>query len=206
MDARHHWQSVYTQKSPESVSWFQATPTLSHALITQIAPALDTRIFDVGGGASTLVDALLTSGYTSLSVLDVSPAALAHARERLGAAAEGVTWIAADILDVVLPAESTDVWHDRAVFHFLTHAEQRARYFAQVRYALRPGGYVVIATFADDGPTRCSGLDTARYSASELHDAFGEGFTLVRSERELHVTPSGAAQAFTYCVCRWSPV
>ena len=206
MDAQHHWQSMYMQKSPESVSWYQATPTVSHALITQIALAPAAHILDVGGGASTLVDALLTSGYTALSVLDLSAAALAYSRERLGTAADGVTWLAADILDVMLPAASVDVWHDRAVFHFLTQADERARYLAQVRHALRPGGHVVIATFADDGPTRCSGLDVARYSATELHDAFGDDFTLLTSQRELHVTPSGSAQAFTYCVCRWSPL
>ena len=203
MDTSSHWQSVYTQKSPESVSWFQAAPVRSHTLITQVAPARDASIVDIGGGASTLVDALLASGYTALTVLDLAPAALQHARERVGATAETVTWVAADVLTVDFPAASVDVWHDRAVFHFLTQPAARAQYLAQVRRALRPGGHVVIATFADDGPTRCSGLEVARYAAPELHAAFGAEFVLEASEREVHVTPSGATQAFTYCVCRW---
>ena len=203
MDSSTHWQSVYTQKSPDSVSWFQAEPIRSHALITHVAPARDASIVDIGGGASTLVDALLVSGYTAVTVLDLAPAALQHARERLGATAETVTWAAADVLTVDFPAASVDVWHDRAVFHFLTQPEARAQYLAQVRRALRPGGHVVIATFAEDGPTRCSGLEVTRYSPHELHDAFGVDFVLESSAREVHVTPSGATQAFTYCVCRW---
>jgi SAM-dependent methyltransferase len=202
MESTGHWQSVYTEKSPESVSWFQALPAMSLALITEIAASRLDRIVDIGGGASTLVDALLDAGFTSLTVLDLAPAALVHARARLGDRASSVTWVVADILTVELPAATVDIWHDRAVFHFLTEPEQRAQYLAQLRHALRPGGHVVIATFAEDGPTRCSGLPVARYSASELHDVFGRDFDLLSSHREVHTTPSGSSQAFTYGVFR----
>jgi ubiquinone/menaquinone biosynthesis C-methylase UbiE len=205
MHAAEHWQDVYSKKSPESVSWFQATPTLSPVFIRQVAPARDAHILDVGGGASTLVDTLLDAGYANVTVLDLAPAALVHARERLGVTADAVTWLAADVLTVALPAASIDVWHDRAVFHFLTQPEARAQYLAQLRHVLRPGGYVIIATFAEDGPMRCSGLEVARYSAHELHLMLGDEFALVTSEREVHTTPSGSSQAFTYCVCRWLP-
>jgi len=205
MESAGHWQSVYTQKSPTSVSWYQAAPVLSHALITAVAPSRDARIVDVGGGASTLVDALLASGYTALTVLDLAPAALVHARERLGASASTVTWLTGDILTAALPAAGYDVWHDRAVFHFLIQPDARSQYLAQLRHALRPGGHVVIATFAEDGPLRCSGLDVARYSARELHAVFGAEFRPVSDHREVHTTPSGASQAFTYCVMQWLP-
>jgi SAM-dependent methyltransferase len=203
MDSSAHWQSVYTQKSPDSVSWFQAEPTHSLTLIRAVTPSLDASIVDIGGGASTLVDALLASGYTALTVLDLAPAALQHARDRLGPAGAPVMWVAADVLTVDFPAASVDVWHDRAVFHFLTQPDARAQYLAQVRRAVRAGGHVVIATFAEDGPTRCSGLEVARYAPHELQEAFGPGFVLVSSAREVHVTPSGATQAFTYGVFRW---
>lgn len=205
MDHKTHWQSVYTEKSPDSVSWFQASPKLSPALITQVANSRDARILDVGGGASSLVDTLSAAGFTALTVLDLAPAALQFARERLGPAADKVTWVAADVLTFDFVPASIDVWHDRAVFHFLTGPETKAQYVAQVKRALRPGGHVVIATFAEDGPTRCSGLEVARYSAAELHQVFGDAFILTHSEREAHVTPGGATQLFTYCVFLWSP-
>ena len=205
MDDRGHWQSVYTTKSPDSVSWFQAEPIISQSLITEVASTHDARIIDVGGGASTLVDSLDAAGFTALTVLDLAPAALQHARERMGAAAAKVNWIAGDVLNINFAPASFDIWHDRAVFHFLTQPDAKARYLAQVRRALRPGGHVVIATFAEDGPSRCSGLDVARYSAQELRDTFGDGFALTFSQREEHLTPTGVTQIFTYCVCRWSP-
>jgi len=196
-----HWEHVYRTKQPDSVSWFQAEARLSRELIQRVAPDHRARIIDIGAGASTLVDGLLALRYRDLSVLDVSPAALEIARMRLGAAAESVTWLAADVLTASFEAAGFDLWHDRAVFHFLTDAADRAKYVAQVRRAVRPGGHVIIATFAEDGPTRCSGLDVARYSPAELHAEFGAGFRLVDSHRELHSTPAGAEQAFTYCLC-----
>jgi SAM-dependent methyltransferase len=137
-----------------------------------------------------------------LTVLDLSPAALQLARLRLGDRASGVDWRAADVLEAPLETHAFDVWHDRAVFHFLTDESDRRRYVEQVQRAVRPGGLVIVATFAEDGPLRCSGLEVARYSPTQLHAVFGAPFTLLESHRELHTTPSGATQAFTYCVCR----
>jgi SAM-dependent methyltransferase len=204
MDPKQHWESVYRKRDPAEVSWFQAEATLSLALIREAAPA-SAAVLDVGGGSSTLVDGLLAAGYHRITVLDISSAALDHARRRLGAAAHEVNWMVADILNAVLPNHAIDVWHDRAVFHFLTEAADRERYVSQVKSAMRPGGVVLVATFADDGPTRCSGLPVARYSARELHGQFGRDFRLIESRREEHVTPQGVRQSFVYCLCRYEP-
>jgi ubiquinone/menaquinone biosynthesis C-methylase UbiE len=204
-DSVQHWQRVYETTAPDAVSRFQREPRLSHALIARVAPSLNAAIIDVGGGASTLFDALLAGNYTNVTVLDLAAAALQQARERLGPGASRVTWSVADVLDATFSPASIDVWHDRAVFHFLTRAEDRARYVLQVQRAVRPGGHVLVATFAEDGPTRCSGLAVARYSPKQLHGVFGAGFVLETSLRENHITPSGAQQAFTYCLCRWDP-
>jgi SAM-dependent methyltransferase len=205
-DRLAHWEQVYQTKGPEQVSWFQAEARLSRRLIESVATDRHSRIIDIGGGASTLVDGLLDAGYRDITVLDLSPAALSLARARLGhVASTSVRWLPADVLNADLAPESFDVWHDRAVFHFLTEAAERAQYVRQVRQATRPGGVVIVATFADDGPTRCSGLDVARYSPEALHGQFGADFTLIESHRELHTTPSGATQAFTYCMCRVAP-
>jgi len=202
MDRHEHWETVYRTKGPDQVSWFQAEARLSRELISRAAPNRDAAIIDIGAGASTLVDGLLGAGYHQLTVVDISAAALELAKARLGAAAAPVTWQAADVLAAEFPAQRFDVWHDRAVFHFLTDPADRARYVAQVRHAVRPGGIVLVATFAEDGPLKCSGLEVARYAPDALHAEFGEGFALMESHRELHTTPSGATQAFTYCVCR----
>lgn len=202
MDQKTHWDAVYTTKAPTDVSWFQPEATRSLALITAAAADRAARILDVGGGASRLVDGLLDLAYSRVTVLDIAEPALQYARQRLGARSTLVTWRAADVLTATFAPSSVDVWHDRAVFHFLVEAAERRRYVEQVRGALGPGGTVVVATFADDGPLRCSGLDVARYSADGLHNEFGEDFELLQSEREEHRTPSGAVQAFTYCLCR----
>lgn len=202
MDRHEHWEQVYRTKGADQVSWFQAEARLSRELIVGAAPARDAAIIDIGAGASTLVDGLLNSGYRNITVVDISAAALDLTKQRLGTAAHSVTWQAADVLSADFPAHAFDVWHDRAVFHFLTDPADRAGYVAQVLHAVRPGGVVLVATFAEDGPLRCSGLEVARYSPVALHAQFGEAFTLVESHRELHTTPSGATQAFTYCVCR----
>jgi SAM-dependent methyltransferase len=202
MDPKTHWEMIYQTKDPHEVSWFQREASLSLALIRRVAPALTAKVLDVGGGASTLVDGLVAAGYRDVTVLDLSPSALELARRRLGVAAHGVTWLEADVLSADLPPGHFDVWHDRAVFHFLTAATDRSNYIEHVRSSVRPGGYVLVATFADDGPTRCSGLPVARYSADALHHEFGSAFRLVENVREEHLTPSGTTQSFTYCLMR----
>lgn len=202
MDARKHWETVYESRKPTEVSWYQREAALSLGLIRRAAADTSVPIIDVGGGASTLVDGLLAEGYGDVSVLDVSAAALAQARARLGADAARVTWLEADILEVQLPASRFEVWHDRAVFHFLTDMGDRRRYVEQVRRAVPLGGHILVATFASNGPTHCSGLEVSRYSPHELHAQFGPDFQLIDSVREEHHTPAGAAQAFVYCMCR----
>jgi SAM-dependent methyltransferase len=202
MSREKHWEAIYRSKAPTEVSWYQPEARLSLDLIRRVAPQVDTPLLDVGGGASTLVDGLLSAGYRHVSVLDLAPAALARAQERLGERAAQVRWIVADVLDAPLPAASCAVWHDRAVFHFLTDARDRARYVAQVERVVRPGGHVIVASFAPDGPTRCSGLEVVRYSPEGMYAEFGADFRLLDSVREDHRTPGGSVQAFVYCLCR----
>ena len=153
-------------------------------------------------GESTLVDDLLSGGYRNVSVLDISQTALDVARKRLGPAAEQVHWLTADITQARLLRHSYDVWHDRAVFHFLTEREQRIAYVQNVIAAVKRGGHVIVSTFGPEGPTRCSGFDVLRYDAESLHDQFGDRFHLVESTKELHRTPFGTTQQFLYCYCR----
>lgn len=202
MDSKSHWEHVYRTKLRTQVSWYQPHALRSLDLIRRVSPPPNGPIIDVGGGTSTLVDDLLEAGYRDLTVLDLSATALTESRARLDTRAASVQWIEADILETPLPRATYSVWHDRAVFHFLTDPAHRARYVAQARAAVRSGGFVLIATFADDGPTRCSGLEVARYSPATLHAEFGAGFSLTASEREEHLTPSGVRQAFVYCLCR----
>jgi SAM-dependent methyltransferase len=205
MDAKSHWERIYLTTGPGQVSWFQPDAAMSLELIRSVAPARDSAIIDVGAGASTLVDGLLAEGYARITVLDLSAAALAQARHRVNDAGRSVVWREGDVLSAELDSAAYDVWHDRAVFHFLTTAVDRARYVAQVRRAVRPGGHVIVATFALDGPSRCSGLDVSRYSPDALHAQFGSDFRLMESRREEHVTPRGTTQAFLYCLCRHEP-
>ncbi|MBL8287833.1 MAG: class I SAM-dependent methyltransferase [Rubrivivax sp.] len=202
MQSKEHWEQVYTTKPETRVSWFQAHARRSVRLIGETGVARDAGIIDVGGGASTLVDDLLDEGYTNITVLDLSETALAAARARLGERARGVSWLAGDITQLELPRHAYDVWHDRAVFHFLTAQPEREAYVRAVVRAVRPGGHVIVATFAEDGPRQCSGLPVVRYSAEALHDEFGAPFTLLRHEREEHHTPAGTVQMFVYCLCR----
>jgi SAM-dependent methyltransferase len=202
MDPKTHWETIYRTKDVHEVSWFQTEARRSLDLIARICPDRSAPIIDVGAGASVLVDNLLTAGYENLSVLDLSEAALEISRARLGADSARVKWIRADVLRVQLGDGAYGVWHDRAVFHFLTDAADRAAYVEQVRRAVRPGGYVLVATFAEDGPEFCSGLPVVRYSAEGLHSEFGTDFLLVRSEHEDHRTPGGGEQSFLYCLCR----
>lgn len=205
MNIREHWESMYATKAATEVSWYQREPTLSVQLIRQVAPDRAAAIIDIGGGASTLVDSLLSLGYSAITVVDIAANALAAARTRLGPESERVRWIAGDALSLDLPDHSIDVWHDRAVFHFLISPDDRRRYVAQVRRLVRPHGHVIIATFAEDGPTKCSGLPVARYDATQLHGEFGDDFRLLTTLREEHVTPSGGRQLFRYCLCSFEP-
>jgi ubiquinone/menaquinone biosynthesis C-methylase UbiE len=202
MQSKEHWEKVYTTKATDAVSWFQEHAENSIKLIQQTGVPLSASIIDIGGGASTLVDDLLARGYSSLSVLDLSAAALSASKNRLDMKANEVNWIVADITKADLPPQSYDVWHDRAVFHFLTSAEDRQAYVRAVLRAVKPGGHVIVATFAEDGPLQCSGLPVMRYNTDELHAEFGEPFTLLHHEKESHQTPFGTAQQFTYCYCR----
>jgi len=202
MQAKAHWEQVYATKAATEVSWYQPHAERSLDLIRRTGMPLTTRIIDVGGGASTLVDDLLDSGYSEITVLDLSATALAVARARLGRRAAAVRWLEANVLEADLPAYGYDVWHDRAVFHFLTSPEDRRAYVRQVLRAVRPGGLVIVATFALDGPLQCSGLDVMRYDAERLHAEFGAPFTLLAHETEAHHTPAGKVQQFIYCLCR----
>jgi 2-polyprenyl-3-methyl-5-hydroxy-6-metoxy-1,4-benzoquinol methylase len=204
MQSKDHWEQVYASKQTDAVSWFQPHADLSLDLIRLTGMGLNVAIIDVGGGASTLVDDLVTNGYSDLTVLDLSMAAMSAAKKRLGVQADRVHWIDDDITKVELAADRYDIWHDRAVFHFLTDPADRAAYVQTVLRAVKPGGHVIVATFAEDGPLQCSGLPVMRYRPDELHEQFGEAFVLLKHQKETHQTPSGAAQQFIYCYCRRS--
>jgi SAM-dependent methyltransferase len=201
-ESKAHWDQVYATKAVDAVSWFQphAEDSLRFLQKTGVNPTAS--IIDIGGGASTFVDDLLLNGYNNVSVLDISEKALLATKNRLESRAEQVHWLVADITKATLPAHSFDVWHDRAVFHFLTSVDDRKAYIQNILHALKPNGHVIIATFAEDGPLKCSGLDTVRYSADSLQDTLGESFTLIEHEKVLHHTPSGNVQQFNYCYFR----
>jgi len=202
MDAKSYWEKVYATKAPDAVSWYRAHLETSLAFIERATPDTSASIIDVGGGESTLVDDLLAHGYQNITVLDVSQTAIDVTKKRLGSAAGQVSWLVANISKVRLLQNAYDVWHDRAVFHFLTGAEDRMAYVRQVARAVRPGGHVIVSTFGPEGPTKCSGLDVARYDADSLHKQFGVRFRLVDSTKEIHQTPFGTTQQFLYCYCR----
>jgi hypothetical protein len=191
-----YWDEVYRRSAATDVSWFQPEPSGSLELIAMANVALADPIVDVGGGASTLVDRLLDAGHTDVTVLDVAADVLDLARQRLGPRGDRVNWITHDLL-TWRPDRHYRVWHDRAVFHFLTQPTDRDRYRAVLRHALSNDGRVVIATFAADGPTSCSGLPTARYSPEELAEQFPD-LKVVKTEREEHRTPGGHIQPFTW--------
>jgi 2-polyprenyl-3-methyl-5-hydroxy-6-metoxy-1,4-benzoquinol methylase len=202
MDTKKHWENVYTTKAPDAVSWYRLHLETSLALIERAADAYKSSIIDVGGGESTLVDDLLLRGYKNVTVLDVSQTAIEVTRKRLGSAAEQVRWLVGDIVEIELEPCAYDLWHDRAVFHFLTTPERRIAYVQQVTRAVKPGGHVIVSTFGPEGPTECSGLKVMRYGAESLHSEFGGRFRLVESSKELHETPFGTTQQFLYCYCR----
>ncbi len=197
IDRKSHWQAIYQEKSPLEVSWYQGEPRLSLELIRHCGLRYEEAIIDVGGGASVLVDFLFREGYTNLSVLDISAVALDSARNRMGEAARQVQWIEADVTDFK-PSRQFALWHDRAVFHFLTEASDRDKYIARLKAGLRPGGHLVLASFAIGGPERCSGLPIVQYDSSKLKAELGDEFVLVEERAEVHVTPTGKSQKFVY--------
>jgi len=202
MTTKTHWDAVYQARAPDAVSWYRPHLERSLVLIQAVVPDLSASIIDVGGGESTLVDDLLAKGYRDISVLDISPTAIEVARKRVGELAHHVTWLVADVTCATLPKRRYDLWHDRAVFHFLTSAGDRAAYVRNVARAIKPGGYVIVATFGVEGPHKCSGLDVVRYDAGSLHEEFGARFKLIDSTTELHQTPFGTTQQFLYCLCK----
>ncbi len=202
MDVRTHWENIYTEKAPDAVSWYRPHLEKSLALIERVASRRSASIIDVGGGESTLVDDLIAHGYENITVLDISQTAIDANRKRLREASEHVHWLVADVTNVDLHPSAFDVWHDRAVFHFLTEASDRVAYVRQVARAVRHGGHVIVSTFGPEGPMKCSGLDVVRYDAESLHREFGVHFRLLGSSKELHRTPFGTVQQFLYCYCR----
>lgn len=202
MDSQTHWEKIYKEKAADAVSWYRPHLEKSLALIEKAAPSGSASVIDVGGGESTLVDDLLARGYENITVLDISHAAIDANKKRLGRVSERVHWLCADITRADLGPSAYDVWHDRAVFHFLTTTSDRLAYVRQVARAVKPGGYVIVSTFGPEGPMKCSGLDVVRYDAESLHREFGVHFSLLRSSKELHRTPFGTIQQFLYCYCR----
>jgi 2-polyprenyl-3-methyl-5-hydroxy-6-metoxy-1,4-benzoquinol methylase len=205
VDSRSHWDKVYQSKQPTEVSWYRPHLEISLRLIEEAASNLEAHIIDVGAGESTLVDDLLDRGYRNLCAMDLSSTALDVAKVRLGGRADKVSWLCGDVTTFAFAPRQFDVWHDRAVFHFLTDSRDRAAYVRQVAHAVKPGGHVIVATFGPEGPTKCSGLEVIRYSPDSLHREFGASFQLLQHRTELHRTPAGSVQQFTYCYCNISP-
>ena len=198
MTRQQHWNAAYQADGPTDVSWYQTCPTLSLALIAATSVAKEASIIDVGGGASTLVDGLLDAGYSSLTVLDLSGTALDQARYRLDERAAAVDWFHGDVT-TFQPPRRFEIWHDRAVFHFLTDPADRRGYVSSLLRTLQPGGHVIISTFAPDGPPKCSGLDVMRYDETSIAAELGPEFTLRESRHETHLTPWQSEQRFIYC-------
>jgi 2-polyprenyl-3-methyl-5-hydroxy-6-metoxy-1,4-benzoquinol methylase len=202
MNRQDHWNQVYQTKGTQDVSWYQCRPDLSLALIAASGVSKDAGIIEVGGGASTLVDFLLDDGYMRLAVLDLSSVALSHSRSRLGPRASAVEWFEADVTSFISP-HRFGLWHDRAVLHFLTAADDRRKYIATLRKTLQPGGAVVVSTFALDGPPKCSGLDVMRYDEQSIISELGAEFQLQEVRRETHITPWQSEQRFVYFRFQW---
>ena len=203
MDPQEHWNSIYQTKAVTEVSWFESEPQVSTDLIKAVTPTSGS-VIDIGGGASRLVDSLLAAGYDSLTVLDISAAALERAKARLASDADRVTWRVANILETN-DLGQFDVWHDRAVFHFLTARADRQTYVEKASRSVRVGGHLIVGTFALDGPEKCSGLNVCRYDSAKLSDEFASRFKLLREISHTHVTPAGKQQQFIFCLFEHSP-
>ena len=202
MDNKEYWEKVYDTKAPDAVSWYAPHLETSLNLVHQATSNKDSAIIDIGGGEATLVDDLIARGYRDISVLDISQKAIDVARSRIGKPADKVRWYCTDITKATLPQNYFDVWHDRAVFHFLTQEDDRKMYVDQVMRSVKHGGYVIMSTFGPEGPEKCSGLDVVRYDPEHLHGQFGKSFKMINSSTELHKTPMGTTQQFLYCFCR----
>jgi len=200
MNSKDHWEHIYGTKDAAQVSWFKPHLDQSVELITGLALNKDAPIIDIGGGASTLVDDLLNSGFTDITVLDISEGALRVSKNRLADRSRLIQWVAADITQADLPGERFALWHDRAVFHFLTQPSDRKKYIRLLGSSLQPKGYAAVATFSLEGPPKCSGLEVVRYSPSSLHAELGKGFRLISSVTEDHSTPFETVQKFVYCL------
>lgn len=197
-----HWDQVYATKPADTVSWYQREPVVSLDLIDGLGPSMDTAVLDIGGGASVLVDRLLARGFKDISVLDIAAPALALGRGRLGAEASRVNWHVADVTTWRPDERRYGLWHDRAVFHFMTTPEARNGYLSALDRGLAAGGYLIIATFAPTGPERCSGLEVVRYAPETLQATLGDSYRLLEVRHEAHVTPAGGRQDFTWCLFR----
>ena len=197
LDANNHWEEFYHSTSPGKVSWYQENPAISLDFIEKTGLPKEAPILDVGSGASTLVDQLLLRGYRNLALLDVSTRALLLTRQRLGGKATDVAWHHGDVTRYSLP-EQYSLWHDRAAFHFLVDPSDRRAYVTSLRQGLRPQGHLILATFAVGGPTRCSGLDVTQYDTQKITTELGQDFRLIEPLEELHQTPAGVEQLFSY--------
>lgn len=201
MDRKEHWEQIYQTKEGTQVSWYQSVPQTSLELIKGMELKKDAEIIDVGGGDSLLVDFLIDQGFSNVTVLDISEKALARARRRLGNNAGKVTWIVADATEF-RPQRKFDLWHDRATFHFLTRNEQKGNYLQVLRSCIDPGGNVILATFSEKGPTRCSGIEITQYSTKELERILAPDFKTLECRNVPHQTPSGSVQDFSFCSFR----
>jgi trans-aconitate methyltransferase len=201
MDKKTHWEDIYSKEKVDEVSWYQTQPSLSLHMIEAANLDRNAAIIDVGGGASRLIDNLIMQGYTNLTVLDISEKSLERAKERIGSASQNIQWVESDIADFN-PHQKFQFWHDRAVFHFLTQPEDRTRYLEVMNQSLAAGAHIMIATFAPDGPEKCSGLPIQRYSHESLQQTLGPAYKLILQEQETHLTPAGGQQKFIYALFR----
>lgn len=199
MDKKTHWENVYESKPVNRLGWYKQHLHPSLDWIKELAAEKGSAIIDVGGGASTLVDDLISEGYESITVVDLSGRALEHSKSRLGDKAARVKWIEGDITNTELPANYYALWHDRAVFHFLTDERDRRKYIGKLRNSLAESGYLIIGTFSFDAPPKCSGLPVERYDVEKMKSTLGDEFKLLDSMKELHVTPGGVEQMYLYC-------
>lgn len=202
MDHKEHWEDVYSSRPTDRLGWHKPRLQTSLEWIRSLELPPHAPIIDVGGGASTLIDDLLADGFSAVTVLDISDAALSLLRERLGSDAQKVSWLNGDITSVELPAGHFELWHDRAAFHFLTEPLQQQQYRQKLLQALKPGGHLIIGAFAPEAPSKCSGLPVQRYDHARLAETLGHELELIRHHKEMHVTPGGVEQMYLYCQFR----